>query len=352
MLESDPSRAVRFVTYSMPPARKKPKSKSALRSRRQSLPNQKSKSYSVAIIGAGRLGTALGLALRAAGHRVTVAVSRRPSTVRQAATMLGKNTLALSTAGLSKRRPVELTQIVQSSLILVSTPDDVVATVAQELAEMLKSPLSRSNRRGRPVVLHTSGALSSEVLTPLRSLGMAVGSLHPLVSITKPKAGAKLLSHAFFSVEGDRAAVTLARSLVSDLGGESFIIAAHHKALYHAAAVTASPQVTALFDIALEMLAVCGLSPNRARRVLLPLLESTVANLLTQDPSTALTGPFKRGDVDTVKKHLAALRTARLRDAIQAYVVLGEHSVAMARKKPVNAKALDELHRILNDVDE
>ncbi|HMJ25639.1 MAG TPA: DUF2520 domain-containing protein, partial [Pyrinomonadaceae bacterium] len=196
--------------------------------------------------------------------------------------------------------------------------------------------------------LHTSGALASDVLKPMRSAGFAVGSLHPLISISESRAGAKLLTQAFFSVEGDRAAVQAARALVKALGGESFPIDSEYKALYHAAALTASPHLTALFDIAVEMLGVCGLKPGRARRILLPLLESTVGNLAKQDPARALTGTFKRGDKATVLKHLAALEAANLPQALSAYVVLGQRSLTIARRARANSENLDEIARVLS----
>jgi predicted short-subunit dehydrogenase-like oxidoreductase (DUF2520 family) len=181
----------------------------------------------------------------------------------------------------------------------------------------------------------------------MRSAGFTVGSLHPLVSISESRLGAKLLRHAFFSVEGDPAAVKVGKSIVKDLGGESFTVDSRQKALYHAAALTASPNMTALFDIAVEMLVVCGLSASRARRILLPLVKSTVANLATQDPARALTGTFKRGDKLTVQKHLAALQSANLPQALTAYVVLGQRSISMARKLSANPVDLDEIARIL-----
>ena len=131
---------------------------------------------------------------------------------------------------------------------------------------------------------------------------------------------------------------------------ESFTIDAGRKALYHAAAVTAAPHMTALFDIAVEMLGRCGLSANRARAVLLPLVESTLANLATQEPSQALTGTFKRGDVSTVRKHLAALKAANLPQAMAAYVLLGQRSIALARKGNANRTGLDQIARLLSGV--
>jgi predicted short-subunit dehydrogenase-like oxidoreductase (DUF2520 family) len=200
----------------------------------------------------------------------------------------------------------------------------------------------------RRVALHTSGALASDVLQPMRTSGFATGSLHPLVSISESHSGAELLAHGFFSVEGDPAAVRVGRSSVSDIGGESFTIDTRRKALYHAAALTASPHLTALFDIALEMMGACGLSRRQAQKVLLPLVKSTVANLEIQDPARALTGTFRRGDVSTVQMHLSALKAANLPQALDAYVLLGQRSISMARKHHPNAAGLNEIARILS----
>jgi predicted short-subunit dehydrogenase-like oxidoreductase (DUF2520 family) len=307
---------------------------------------------SVSIIGAGRLGTALGLALKAAGYKIELVAAKRPASARRAAKAFGPKTLAVSALQLTRLSPSQQVRLNQSSLVLIATPDDTIAPVAEQLSEILIPKPIRSRDEKTPVaarrvVLHTSGALSSDVLEPLRRAGFATGSLHPLVSISDSRSGAELMTHAFFSVEGDPAAVSVGRSIVSDLGGESFKIDSRRKALYHAAAVTASPNMTALFDIAVDMLGVCGLRPARARRILLPLIESTVANLATQDPARALTGTFRRGDVSTVKMHLAALRTANLPQALAAYVVLGQRAVAMATKHSTNSAGLDEIERLL-----
>jgi len=304
----------------------------------------------VSIIGAGRLGTALGLALKEVGYKIEVVAAKRPATARRAAKIFGPKTLAVSALQLSRLSPSQRVRLNRCSLVLIATPDDVIAQIAQQMAAIFISQ-SRDDKTAaaaRRVVLHTSGALSADILEPLQRAGFAVGSLHPLVSISESRSGADLLTHAFFSVEGDPAAVRVGRSIVSHLGGESFKIDSRRKALYHAAAVTASPNMTALFDIALEMLGACGLRPARARRILLPLIESTVANLATQDPARALTGTFKRGDVSTVQKHLAALKTANLPQALAAYVVLGQRSISMAKKHSANPAGLDKITRLLS----
>ena len=306
---------------------------------------------SVSIIGAGRVGTALGLALKAANYRVEIVVTKHRVSARRAATLIGPQTVGLVEDQLDGLSRSQLASFNRASLTIIATPDDSIAPLAQRLATVFRFKsigLARREKSTPTVALHTSGALSSEVLKPLRKLGFAIGSLHPLLSISDPKSGANLFSRAFFSVEGDAPAVRVARSIVRNLGGRTFSIPADAKALYHAAALTASPNIIALFDIALEMLSSCGLSRRRARQVLLPLVESTLANLKLQDPKLALTGPFKRGDAATIRKHIAAMRSADLHDALAAYALLGRRSLAMAKDRRINPSRQQAIARILS----
>ena len=286
----------------------------------------------VAIIGAGRLGTALGQAANSAGYRVEIAVARRRTSAHRAAKLIGKNTAGLDVRQLSKLSRSHCVRLSRCSLILISTPDDAIASVAEQLAVIFNSREVEAGRRasGRRVALHTSGALSAAVLSPLQRAGFATGSLHPLVSISDSRTGANAFRNAFFAIEGDRMAARAAKSVVRNLGGQSFSISPNAKALYHAAAVTTSGHVVALFDIALEMLVSCGLSRRRSRQVLQPLLESTTRNLSTKDPRLALTGPFARGDVSTARRHLASIKSHKLPDALAAYILLGHRSLLLA----------------------
>ena len=159
-------------------------------------------------------------------------------------------------------------------------------------------------------MLHTSGALSSEVLTPLRKQDWSTGSLHPLVSVSEPKAGARLLRNAFWCVEGDKRAVRLARTIVRDLDGKSFSMSSKKKPLYHASAVMASGNVTALFDVALETTRVWTHAQPAQQSV------AAVTDERSKKPRKArsrggTTGTFARGDLETVKRHLDALKNNR-----------------------------------------
>jgi predicted short-subunit dehydrogenase-like oxidoreductase (DUF2520 family) len=291
------------------------------------MPDRKRKEKSrppieVSIIGAGRLGTTLALALDAAGYRIRSLVARHAQSARRAAALLDAETTALAA------RQIGL--LPQADLVLITTPDDQIADVTAKLAGL--------NYDRAPTVLHTSGALSSAVLSPLRSKGWSTGSVHPLISVSDTKTS---IDGAFWCVEGDPRAVRLAKTIVRDLGGTSFSINSAEKPLYHAAAVMTAGHVTALFDVALEMLVACGLTRKTARQILQPLLASTVHNLETKDPAAALTGTFSRGDVETVKRHLAALKDHKLAEALELYCKLGRRSIKLTKKKSGISRILD-----------
>jgi predicted short-subunit dehydrogenase-like oxidoreductase (DUF2520 family) len=322
---------------------KKPEKK--LKRRPSSSNVRRSKNFRVSIIGAGRMGTTLGQALNQLGYQIELVVTRHAASARRAAKLLKGEGLAITQLGPRGESAQE--RRLRTNFLLISTPDDVLEAVAGQLATTFGTQ-TRNRKRPRGIALHTSGALSSEVLEPLRSAGFAVASLHPLISIADAKSDSKIFRGAYFCVEGDTQAVRVARSIVRELGGNSFTIDTKSKALYHAAAVMSSGHVVAVFDLAVEMLKHCGLRERRARRVLLPLLESTTANLASKDPAHALTGPFARGDSATAKKHVAALKSAGTDAALAAYVVLGKRSLDLARTLRRDSKLFDQMARFLS----
>jgi predicted short-subunit dehydrogenase-like oxidoreductase (DUF2520 family) len=284
---------------------------------------------SLTIIGAGRLGTAMAIALSSLGYPIQSLVSRHRARLKQAARLLDDKVPLLALE--------ELQQVGQ--LVLITTPDDQLSSVTNQLCT-----LGVNKRR---VALHTSGALSSKILSPLANRGWRVGSIHPLVSVSEPKAGAKALISAFWCLEGDRHAVQQARSIVKDLRGHSFSIESSAKPLYHAAAVMSSGNIVALFDTALDMLERSGLKRDAAHEVLIPLLQSTMANLSTSSPAKALTGTFSRGDVATVQRHLKALNVKELRDARELYRLLGRKSLVLAEENGLDKITARKIRKLL-----
>lgn len=269
----------------------------------------------VSIIGAGRLGTAIAIALAESGYRILSLVGRRRQRVRKAAALLDVPCEVLVAKELGKHIPAEL--------VIIAVPDDQIAEVANNLVSV------EIPTRDAFTVLHTSGALSSSIFDSLGEMGWSTGSLHPLVSVSDPRVGAQAFRKSFWCIEGDSRARRLMQCLVRDIGGSSFSIDSNAKPLYHAAAVMSSGNVVALFDVALEMLEKCGLSRSQAQKVLLPLLESTIANLNRFPPERAMTGPFSRGDLATVKLHMSALSNSDLHEALELYRLLGKQALKL-----------------------
>ena len=302
----------------------------------------RSRTHSVSIIGAGRLGLALGIALSKAGYAINLVVARSSASAKHAATLLKTTGEHVGAKGLTKssRRSLEL--IASSSIIIVATPDDAIPGVAENLAAAFQSlRLARGARR--PVAVHTSGALSSRALQPLKAQGISIGSIHPLISISDKNGAGDSLSRAFFSLEGDPAAIRLGKRLVHDLGGRSFVIDARSKPLYHAAAVMASPNLTALLDIALEMLSRCGISARRGRQILLPLVQSTwptwpIRNLPRHSPGHSSVATWQPRE--SISKRWMP---RGLTDALRAYAVLGQHSLGLSKLPKARSIEIEQL---------
>ncbi|MGB2898060.1 MAG: DUF2520 domain-containing protein [Candidatus Acidiferrum sp.] len=245
---------------------------------------------SLSIIGAGRVGRALGRRLRELGWKIGAVITRSAASARRAVRFMG--------AG--KPHAQMTRQIVSSRVILIAVPDDEIAGVAKELARIGGEEL-----RGR-VVLHTSGALDARVLDPVKACGAAVGSIHPLQSfsgVTVP-----LLEGRVIAVEGDTQAVRVARQIARSLGGLPARIPGGKKILYHAAATMAASNVLAVEEAATQLLISVGMKRGQATRALLTLTRQVLENMEQLGPRAAWTGPLSRGDFNVVEAHLEVLR--------------------------------------------
>lgn len=279
----------------------------------------------ISIIGAGRLGGALALALAEKGFEIENLVVRRRHNAEKIAETANAEILTS-----------DETEKIASGVIFIATQDFEIETVAANLAEKLKI---------KATVFHTSGALSSEVLQALKNKGCPAGSLHPLVSVSDAFLGKERFKGAYFCLEGDAEAVKLAEQIVEKLEGRSFFVETKYKTLYHASAVTACGHLVALIDTAIEMLARCGLENTEAKKILLPLVESTVENLKTQTPAQALTGTFARADVEIFQKHLETLRENVSDKVLEMYLQLGLRSLHLAEEQDVSRENVEIMRR-------
>ncbi|MEO6055652.1 MAG: DUF2520 domain-containing protein [Gemmatimonadales bacterium] len=263
----------------------------------------------VAIIGAGRMGRGLAAALAGAGSSVSV-------------------------LGRTRRR--EETR--RAGLVLIATPDDAIGGVAAELAR-------DGDIRADQVVLHLSGLLDRLALHALADTGAGLGSFHPLQSIADVTTARARLAGAFAGLEGDERALEAGERLAALLGMRPVRLAPGAKPAYHAAAVIASNYAIVLASVAERLAREAGVPPAVAASLYLPLLQGSVANL-TLGPAGALTGPVRRGDEATVRKHLDALDE---RDR-ELYRVLGLEALRLAREAGLAEAPAAAVERALRDV--
>lgn len=264
----------------------------------------------VLIIGPGRMGLALGYALvNAEAVRTLTVCGRRPEPPGHPLFVQG---LARYVFGLE--RPENETEAV-----FLAVPDAVVPEMAHALAGQGKAPEGCA-------AFHLSGALSTDVLSPLHAQGYAVGSFHPLQAISHPVTGAERLPGSYVAVTGAPQAVAVARRLTASLGSSILTVPEARRPLYHAAAVMASNFLPPLIDVACRLLERAGVPYDEALPALIPLVRGALSNIEEGGLESSVTGPIPRGDVETVDLHLRALDPHDR----QLYAILGRELVRIA----------------------
>jgi predicted short-subunit dehydrogenase-like oxidoreductase (DUF2520 family) len=265
----------------------------------------------IAIVGAGSLATSLALALDDAGYRISEIISRdSPSSrrrVRQLADLVGARVISMSSRDIA------------APLVWFCVPDRAIRAVGSALAGKGKGSVR--------FAFHSSGALPSAELDSLRQKGVAVAAVHPLMTFvpgSRPP-----LAEVPFALEGDPAAIRLARQIVRALGGESFLLPASRKPAYHAWATFTSPLLLAFLVTLEDAARAAGLKPSDARRRSLPIIQQTLANYARLGPAHSFSGPIIRGDVETVARHLKVLK--KIPEAREVYVALARSAL---RKLP------------------
>jgi predicted short-subunit dehydrogenase-like oxidoreductase (DUF2520 family) len=283
------------------------------------VPNQRkvSRPTSVSIVGPGNLGTALALTLSSAGWKVKFiavrsAAARKRKESRELARRVGAKLVRLG------RDPLD------TDVVWIAVPDDAILLVAEQLA-------GRQSWSGR-IVFHSSGALTSDQLAPLQKQGAKVASVHP--GMTFVRSSVPRMAGVAFAIEGDAAATRLARDMVRQLHGTSYSINKRSKVLYHVFGSFASPLVIAMMASLERVALAAGIAPGNIKTMMVPLLWQTLRNYLKHDAALAFSGPLQRGDVVTVRKHLAELKA--LPEAREVYVALARAAI---KNLPVKNKA-------------
>jgi predicted short-subunit dehydrogenase-like oxidoreductase (DUF2520 family) len=275
---------------------------------------------SIAIIGAGPVGSTLAKHMATAGYSITEIISRkRPRSLakaRRLARSVGASAATATTARL------------HADVIWFCVPDAEVAEAAADLS---------SHAWNAKIALHSSGVLTSDALGILRRKGAAVASVHPLMTFVRRSA--PQLRDVTFAIEGDSQAARAAFEIVRKLGGNPVRLRRQDKAAYHAFATVVCPLLVSLLASAEAVALLAKISGPKARRRMFPMLRQTLANYERLGPAKSFSGPFVRGDVATVRQHLSVLASAPA--AKRVYIALAE--AALESLPSHNTSAIQEL---------
>jgi len=275
---------------------------------------------SISIVGPGNLGTALATTLAAAGYELKFLATRGQGRAKSHVQSLARRL---------KARVVKLgKQALTTEIVWITVPDDAIAAVARALA--------KTQDWDGQIVFHSSGALTSDELAPLRAKGALVASVHPMMTFVR--GAVPVMTGVHFAVEGDAPAVRVARSIVGELGGRAFVIRKQAKVLYHLFGSFASPLVIALMASLEQVAGEAGIRRSDVKRVMSPLLWQTLRNYMNRGAGSAFSGPLVRGDVATVRKHLVELET--LSEAKHVYIALARAALNLLPVK--NRKQLEK----------
>jgi predicted short-subunit dehydrogenase-like oxidoreductase (DUF2520 family) len=291
----------------------------------------------VAVIGAGKVGGAIGRLLAGAGYRIAAVAARTPASAARAAAFIGSGVPTTDPAAAASG----------ADIVLVTTPDRAIRPVCEALAR-------GGGLRPGALVAHCSGAHGLDLLDAARDAGALRAVLHPLQSVPGMEEGVANIPGSSFRVEADAPALAVARELVRALGGVELALPGWtgdpaSAALYHAGAVAVSNYLVALLDYGLEFFGALGADREAALRAVLPLAQGTLRNVGRLGIPGALTGPIARGDAGTVAGHLAAMRE-RAPELLPLYRELALRTIALAAGRGALAEdAAEELRRLVRE---
>ena len=245
----------------------------------------------IAIIGPGRAGSALGRALHTAGYTIAAIGGRNPDNVRNLADELGARAVQ------SPATTIDL-----ADLTILAVPDDVILPLSTEMVASLCSAAGHA-------AVHLSGAQDRSALRPLaQQSSVRTGVFHPLQTFRRGPDAVQNVAGTYFGIDADQPLRDQLLQLAVALHGHPFDLTGVDLALYHAAAVFAANYPVTLLAEAIALAAEAGLDPETARQGLTTLLAGAVNNLRDLSPADAITGPASRGDEGTIERHMAALK--------------------------------------------
>ncbi len=283
----------------------------------------------IAILGSGKVGTAVGYLLKRAGHDIVAVADLFLEEARRTVTYTGGEPTT-DLVGAARG----------ADCILITTNDDAISAACKTVA-------TGGGFHKGDKVFHTSGAGGLDLLRDAKHHGAHVACIHPLQTFADVESAILKIPGSTFGITADEEILPWADRIVEDLGGRPFHVSSEDKALYHAAACMASNYLVTLMYLVEEIYGRMGLSREEAIRAFWPLVKGTIGNLESKGTLPSLTGPIARGDGGTIRKHVRVLQK-RFPGLLKLYREMGLFTADVAaRKGTVNDEQLEEIRSIL-----
>jgi predicted short-subunit dehydrogenase-like oxidoreductase (DUF2520 family) len=284
---------------------------------------------SFAIVGCGRVGTALAIFLAKAGYRPAGIASKRLSSAKRVADMVLSDDFS--------DIPWDITP--HADVVFITTPDSAIKDTCDAISQ-------HKGFADDSAVMHCSGALPSSVLSRAKTCNAWIGSMHPLQSFASVDHKINPFQGIIMSLEGEDSAVSTAKTIVEDLGGTVVTLLTEAKTLYHASAVVASNYLVTLLDLAIRLIEEAGVKEQDAFMLLKPLIEGTLSNIGKVGVQKALTGPIARGDIKTVEKHVEEIGFKRP-ELLALYKLLAFYTIDIAAAgDSISGSSVKELKKL------
>ena len=286
------------------------------------------RSSTIGFVGAGTVGSSLAVCLSQAGYQVVAVASRTQASAQRFAGRI-EGCRAHATAQ-------EVTDAAQ--LVVISTSDDVI----REVAESLKW-------RSGQIVVHCSGATSLDVFRHPIDQGAAAGALHPLQAFSSVENGVDSIPGTTFGIEGDSEVRSALSAMARHIGGKPVFVRAEDKALYHLTGVMMGNLLTGLAATAAKLWEQCGYTRTEGVQALVPMMRGVVSNLERSGVPGAVAGPYVRGDLGTIRKHVDTL-AARAPEVLPLYRELARAAVPFGvEKRSLDRETALRIERILSE---
>ncbi|MDX1428640.1 MAG: Rossmann-like and DUF2520 domain-containing protein [Rhodothermales bacterium] len=287
----------------------------------------------IPVVGAGAAGRALSRALVDAGYAIASVANRTPEKAVALAELLG-----------ARKAGRYMEDVTDPCLVIFAVPDDQLEAAARDTSNRIRHP-------AECLAIHLSGVRSSASLGVLAARGAATASCHPMLSL-RPDSEPSVFRGARFHVEGDPRAVVACVEIATAIGAVPKVIDEQMKLAIHLAASIASNYLVTLMSVAADILEAEGIDRGEYEDLLRPLVESTVRNIRFGDPLPALTGPVRRGDIETLRRHARMLRDKHPHRLPLVEQLIATTARSAEKAGQITREEADTIVRILREITE